>query len=318
MDWGRKYRNIKASLSRQQIYCSLNVITTSTQWSSVFVTVCFFFLIWHLLQIKANKQKDIRLCSSHEAIFTDSITHCLCHQRLWCLHPGNCKQTQHPLFESTSNLPPPNCRRKKNPKLLTKWDHLEAVVGWWGWRPKRLWGVVGEKADIEREKERQWSSYVYQTMSWVPLCRQDANYRAQREKAWLGRKAKILRLLGCRPWVLNITATLTSPSYSTGHESRVPDHCNDTQSWVRGSHECRQRHRLVQVRPGRPAQVCTSQRPHRASESVTQATRRLIFWDIMCDIYTLWGKSAQCRRLSFLICTQPTFLCNKRQTKLRL
>ena len=155
---------------------------------------------------------------------------------------------------------PPNCRRKKNPQLLTKRDHLEAVVGWWGWRPKRLWGAVGgegrhRKRERERERERERSSYVYQTMSWVPLCRQDVNYRAQTEKAWLGKKAEILRLLGCRPWALNITATLTSPSYSTGHESRVPDHCNDTQSQIRGSHECRQRHRLVHVRSGRPTQA---------------------------------------------------------------
>lgn len=74
---------------------------------------------------------------------------------------------------------------RKTPKLLTKRDHLEALDDGSS-RPTRLWGVVEGKADNEaRQRERE---SIYQTMSWVPLCRQDGNYRAQTEKAWLGKK----------------------------------------------------------------------------------------------------------------------------------
>lgn len=68
---------------------------------------------------------------------------------------------------------------------------------------KGFGGAAEEKADGERERreerERRWRGCVYQTMSWVPLCRQDGNYRAHMEKALLGREAEILKLLGCRP-----------------------------------------------------------------------------------------------------------------------
>ncbi len=98
---------------------------------------------------------------------------------------------------------------------------------------KGFGGVIEGKAD--REREREWSSYVYQTMSWVPLWRQDGNYRAQTEKAWLGKKR---RYSNC--WVAAFNITATSRSYSVDHESRVPDQCTDTHCQGRRSHGHRQ------------------------------------------------------------------------------
>ena len=140
------------------------------------------------------------------------------------------------------------------------------------WRPQRLWGVVEGKADSENERqsemERQWSGCVYQTMSWVlSASRAVITGRRRRNPDW-GKKAEMLRLLGCRPWALNITAMLTSPSYTRGHESRVPDQCSDTWSQGGGGGGHRQRRR-IQVGQRRPAS--TWQEPHWGVRSVTQA-----------------------------------------------
>lgn len=139
------------------------------------------------------------------SIFTD------CQHELWCLHPGNYKQ-QTTYIWIHFKCSPWNWWGEKNPKLLTERDHLETLddrsrgpKGFWGdsWKEERRRGK-------KRCREKQQRSYIYETMSWVPLCRQDDNYRAQAKKPWLGKKVEIFRLLGCRPWALKITTMLSS------------------------------------------------------------------------------------------------------------
>lgn len=147
----------------------------------------------------------------HYIILSRGYLHWLCQHELWCLHPGNYRNKQ-PTFESTSNAPPETGEGRKTLNCLpneTIWRHWMIEAG--GLKVFGR-GVAERKRDggKKRCREKQQRSYIYETMSWVPLCRQDDNYRAQAKKPWLGKKREIFRLLGCRPWALKITTMLSS------------------------------------------------------------------------------------------------------------
>lgn len=72
------------------------------------------------------------------------------------------------------------------------------------WRPKRLWGLVEGKADREsrskkKKKERERAATSTTPCRESSLCRQDANYRAHTEKAWLGKKGRDTQTAGLPP-----------------------------------------------------------------------------------------------------------------------
>lgn len=105
---------------------------------------------------------------------------------------------------------------------------------------RRMMGAGGLRAFVgllkrrQTEKERgiQQSSNVNQTMSWVHLCRQYGNYRVQTEKADRGKRQRYSKC-----WVAVLNITTTSPSYSTGHERRLPDKCTDVQCPCTGNRQ---------------------------------------------------------------------------------
>lgn len=76
-------------------------------------------------------------------------------------------------------------------------------------------GVVGGK-ERETEAERRKERGAAKTTA---PCRESlsAGRTVITGHRLTGKNAEILRLLGCRPWVLDITTTPTSPSFSMGH-----------------------------------------------------------------------------------------------------
>ena len=176
-----------------------------------------------------------RMCFCNEAILTDSITHCLC-----CL--GSLMSPSWQLRANTTSSiwihfkpSASNCRREKNPKLLTKRDHLEAVVGWWELEAWKALGGCGREGRRRKREERGERDSGAAT-STKP-CRESLSADrtvitgSRRRKPYWGGKR---RYSNC--WVAALNITATSPSYSAGHERRVPDHC--TKGWCqgRGSH----------------------------------------------------------------------------------
>lgn len=111
-------------------------------------------------------------------------------------------------FESTSNLCFPSSQRG----LLTKWDHLEAVTGWWELEAWILWEVSWR----EKEQDKRRSGEAVSTKPCresLSACRMVITGHEERR----GKKAEISRLQGCRPWALNITTMLTSLSFRRDH-----------------------------------------------------------------------------------------------------
>lgn len=130
-----------------------------------------------------------------------------------------------PTFESTSNAPPETGEGRKTLNCLpneTIWRRWMIEAG--GLKVFGR-GVAERKRDggKKRCREKQQRSYIYETMSWVPLCRQDDNYRAQAKKPWLGKKRDI-QAAGLPPLGPQDNHNAKQQSYSIGYESRVEDH----------------------------------------------------------------------------------------------
>ena len=152
------------------------------------------------------------MCFCNETILTDSITHCLC--RLGTLMSPSWQLRAN----TTSSIwihfkpSPANCRREKNPKLLTKRDHLEAVVGWWELEAWKALGGLRKRRQTEKERGERRERDGGEATSTKP-CRESLSAdrtvitgRTWRKPYWGGKR----RYSNC--WVAALNITATSPS----------------------------------------------------------------------------------------------------------